>query len=92
MSPPSVQHTCSQLIKEGLKLTLQSKRKLSSSDSRDEMDDFHAKRAKTEEVSVIVLLEKLTNSKDYKKVIIAENSYYLLLLTTNDSLSTKWTL
>lgn len=75
MSPPSVQHTCLQLIKEGLKLTLQSKRKLSSSDSRDEMDDFHAKRAKTEEVSVIVLLEKLTNSKDSKKVI-AENSYH----------------
>ncbi|KAL1138423.1 hypothetical protein AAG570_008487 [Ranatra chinensis] len=26
-SPPSVQHTCSQLIKEGLKLTIQTKRK-----------------------------------------------------------------
>ncbi|XP_059481367.1 activating transcription factor 3 isoform X2 [Neocloeon triangulifer] len=29
MPPPSVQHTCSQLIKEGLKLTIQSKRKTS---------------------------------------------------------------
>lgn len=27
VSPPSVQHTCSQLIKEGLKLTIQSKRR-----------------------------------------------------------------
>lgn len=27
MSPPSVQHTCSQLIKEGLKLTIQTKRR-----------------------------------------------------------------
>lgn len=31
MPPPSVQHTCSQLIKEGLKLTIQSKRKHSGS-------------------------------------------------------------
>ncbi|XP_036141292.1 activating transcription factor 3-like [Monomorium pharaonis] len=30
-SPPSVQHTCSQLIKEGLKLTLQTKRRAHSS-------------------------------------------------------------
>ncbi|XP_018362154.1 PREDICTED: activating transcription factor 3 [Trachymyrmex cornetzi] len=30
-SPPSVQHTCSQLIKEGLKLTLQTKRRANSS-------------------------------------------------------------
>ncbi|KAF4521831.1 hypothetical protein B566_EDAN003705 [Ephemera danica] len=29
MPPPSIQHTCSQLIKEGLKLTIQSKRKQS---------------------------------------------------------------
>ncbi|XP_012215339.1 activating transcription factor 3 [Linepithema humile] len=29
-SPPSVQHTCSQLIKEGLKLTLQTKRRANS--------------------------------------------------------------
>lgn len=29
-SPPSVQHTCSQLIKEGLKLTIQSKRRTMS--------------------------------------------------------------
>lgn len=32
-SPPSVQHTCSQLIKAGLKLSIQSKRKLSSGDT-----------------------------------------------------------
>ncbi|KYN01739.1 PREDICTED: activating transcription factor 3 isoform X2 [Cyphomyrmex costatus] len=30
-SPPSIQHTCSQLIKEGLKLTLQTKRRANSS-------------------------------------------------------------
>ncbi|XP_012260367.1 activating transcription factor 3 [Athalia rosae] len=30
-SPPSVQHTCSQLIKEGLKLTLQTKRRANGS-------------------------------------------------------------
>ncbi|XP_034941652.1 activating transcription factor 3 [Chelonus insularis] len=30
-SPPSVQHTCSQLIKEGLKLTLQTKRRANNS-------------------------------------------------------------
>ncbi|KAG8243351.1 activating transcription factor 3 isoform X1 [Homalodisca vitripennis] len=32
ISPPSVQHTCSQLIKEGLKLTIQSKRRQSQRD------------------------------------------------------------
>ncbi|CAD6222595.1 GSCOCG00001045001-RA-CDS [Cotesia congregata] len=31
LSPPSVQHTCSQLIKEGLKLTLQTKRRAHNS-------------------------------------------------------------
>ncbi|KAG8226270.1 hypothetical protein J437_LFUL004827 [Ladona fulva] len=32
-SPPSVQHTCSQLIKEGLKLTIQTKRRQSRRDT-----------------------------------------------------------
>lgn len=32
-TPPSVQHTCSQLIKEGLKVTIQRKRQISGRDS-----------------------------------------------------------
>ncbi|KAK7792252.1 hypothetical protein R5R35_000063 [Gryllus longicercus] len=37
-SPPSVQHTCSQLIKEGLKLTIQSKRRQTGRDPLDPLD------------------------------------------------------
>lgn len=33
--PPSIQHTCSQLIKEGLKLTIQTKRRQNSGSSMD---------------------------------------------------------
>ncbi|XP_011694633.1 PREDICTED: proto-oncogene c-Fos [Wasmannia auropunctata] len=44
-SPPSVQHTCSQLIKEGLKLTLQTKRRATSS------SDYGQKKTKKEDGS-----------------------------------------
>lgn len=45
-SPPSVQHTCSQLIKAGLKLSIESKRK-HSADNDDFLDmDLNAKRIK----------------------------------------------
>ncbi|XP_012278738.1 activating transcription factor 3 [Orussus abietinus] len=44
-SPPSVQHTCSQLIKEGLKLTLQTKRRVNGS------GDEGRKRTRKEEGS-----------------------------------------
>ncbi|XP_014216621.1 activating transcription factor 3 [Copidosoma floridanum] len=44
-SPPSIQHTCSQLIKEGLKLTLQTKRKANG------VVDENKKRAKREDGS-----------------------------------------
>ncbi|XP_076238209.1 activating transcription factor 3 isoform X2 [Calliopsis andreniformis] len=44
-SPPSVQHTCSQLIKEGLKLTLQTKRRANGS------GDETKKRTKKEDGS-----------------------------------------
>ncbi|KAL2737992.1 activating transcription factor 3 [Vespula squamosa] len=44
-SPPSVQHTCSQLIKEGLKLTLQTKRRANGS------GDEGKKRTKREDGS-----------------------------------------
>lgn len=37
-SPPSVQHTCSQLIKAGLKLSIESKRKLS--ETHDDLLDL----------------------------------------------------
>ncbi|XP_058808265.1 activating transcription factor 3 isoform X2 [Phymastichus coffea] len=40
-SPPSIQHTCSQLIKEGLKLTLQTKRRANGS-----LDDAKKKTRK----------------------------------------------
>lgn len=45
-SPPSVQHTCSQLIKAGLKLSIESKRK-HSADIDDFLDlDLNAKKIK----------------------------------------------
>lgn len=50
-SPPSVQHTRSQLIKEGLKLTIQTKRKHSGSDTKEEFEEIESKRMKREEVS-----------------------------------------
>ncbi|XP_017086776.1 activating transcription factor 3 [Drosophila eugracilis] len=40
---PSVQQTCSRLIKEGLKLSIQSKRKLSTCDSSSGSDQPHSK-------------------------------------------------
>ncbi|KAL0280764.1 UNVERIFIED_CONTAM: hypothetical protein PYX00_001967 [Menopon gallinae] len=49
-SPPSVQHTRSQLIKEGLKLTIQTKRKQSGSDTKEDLEEFESKRTKREEV------------------------------------------
>ncbi|KAK0163393.1 hypothetical protein PV327_007078 [Microctonus hyperodae] len=45
LSPPSIQHTCSQLIKEGLKLTLQTKRRANGS------SDEGKKKPKKEEGS-----------------------------------------
>uniref|UniRef100_A0A1B6DII2 BZIP domain-containing protein n=1 Tax=Clastoptera arizonana TaxID=38151 RepID=A0A1B6DII2_9HEMI len=52
-SPPSVQHTCSQLIKEGLKLTIQTKRRQTerSSTSTSTNDDDSTKVARRDEVS-----------------------------------------
>ncbi|KAK6645394.1 hypothetical protein RUM43_001671 [Polyplax serrata] len=50
-SPPSVQHTRSQLIKEGLKLTIQTKRKHSGSDTKDDVEEFEAKRMRREELT-----------------------------------------
>ena len=54
MSPPSVQHTCSQLIKEGLKLTIQTKRRQTgrgaTSNAAGQQDDC-SKAAKKDEVS-----------------------------------------
>lgn len=47
-----MQHTRSQLIKEGLKLTIQTKRKHSGSDTKDDVEEFEAKRMRREEVSV----------------------------------------
>ncbi|KAJ9596962.1 hypothetical protein L9F63_011992, partial [Diploptera punctata] len=50
-SPPSVQHTCSQLIKEGLKLTIQTKRR-NTGQNLDCLDSPRSsKMAKREEVS-----------------------------------------
>lgn len=47
-SPPSVQHTCSQLIKAGLKLSIESKRKYS--ETHDDLFDLDAnKRIKKSE-------------------------------------------
>lgn len=47
-SPPSVQHTCSQLIKAGLKLSIESKRKYS--ETNDDLLDLDAnKRIKKNE-------------------------------------------
>ena len=37
-SPPSIQHTCSQLIKEGLKLTLQTKRRANNSTTNNHQE------------------------------------------------------
>lgn len=47
-SPPSVQHTCSQLIKAGLKLSIESKRKYSETHD-DLLDLDQAKRIKKSE-------------------------------------------
>ena len=50
-SPPSVQHTCSQLIKEGLKLTIQTKRR-NTGQNLDCLDSPRSsKMARREEVS-----------------------------------------
>lgn len=47
-SPPSIQHTCSQLIKAGLKLSIEQKRK-HNSESEDLLDLDHCKRIKKSE-------------------------------------------
>lgn len=47
-APPSVQHTCSQLIRAGLKLTIEQKRKIHS-DSEDILDLDKCKRIKKNE-------------------------------------------
>lgn len=49
-NPPSVQHTCSQLIKAGLKLTIEQKRK-QQSDCEDLLDLDKMKRIKTNDFS-----------------------------------------
>ncbi|CAH0559901.1 unnamed protein product [Brassicogethes aeneus] len=48
-NPPSVQHTCSQLIKAGLKLSIEQKRKHQSSDGEDLLDMDKIKRIKRTE-------------------------------------------
>ncbi|XP_069687254.1 activating transcription factor 3 isoform X1 [Periplaneta americana] len=50
-SPPSVQHTCSQLIKEGLKLTIQTKRRNTGRHLESLDSPHHNKLSKREEVS-----------------------------------------
>lgn len=47
-TPPSIQHTCSQLIKAGLKLSIEQKRK-HNSESEDLLDLDHCKRIKKSE-------------------------------------------
>lgn len=49
-NPPSVQHTCSQLIKAGLKLTIEQKRK-QQSDAEDLLDLDNVKRIKKNDCS-----------------------------------------
>lgn len=49
-NPPSVQHTCSQLIKAGLKLTIEQKRK-QQSDGEDLLDLDKVKRIKKNDCS-----------------------------------------
>lgn len=49
-NPPSVQHTCSQLIKAGLKLTIEQKRK-QQSDGEDILDLDKVKRIKRNDCS-----------------------------------------
>lgn len=48
-TPPSVQQTCSQLIKAGLKLSIQSKRKLSTCDSSSGSDQPNCKYSRPDE-------------------------------------------
>lgn len=50
-SPPSVQHTCSQLIKEGLKLTIQTKRRNTGRHLENLDSPRNNKMARREEVS-----------------------------------------
>ena len=50
-SPPSVQHTCSQLIKEGLKLTIQTKRRNTGRHLEDPDAPRGGKMGKRDEVS-----------------------------------------
>lgn len=45
-NPPSIRHTCSQLIKAGLKLTIEQKRKQNQGDHDDYLDLDSAKRMK----------------------------------------------
>lgn len=45
-NPPSIRHTCSQLIKAGLKLTIEQKRKQNQGDADDYLDLDSAKRMK----------------------------------------------
>ena len=50
-SPPSVQHTCSQLIKEGLKLTIQTKRRNTGRHLENSDSPRNNKMSRREEVS-----------------------------------------
>lgn len=50
-NPPSVQHTCSQLIKAGLKLTIEQKRKQTHCDGDDLLDLDTVKRLKRSDCS-----------------------------------------
>ncbi|XP_060530273.1 activating transcription factor 3 isoform X2 [Cylas formicarius] len=47
-NPPSVQHTCSQLIKAGLKLTLEQKKRKHNSDAEDLLDLDTVKRLRSD--------------------------------------------
>lgn len=50
--PPSIQHTCSQLIKAGLKLSIEQKRKYQQGEAEDLLDlDKQCKRLKRSECS-----------------------------------------
>lgn len=55
-SPPSVQHTCSQLIKEGLKLTIQTKRRNTGRHADNPDSPRGSKMSRRDEVSRISYL------------------------------------
>ncbi|KAF5308848.1 hypothetical protein FQR65_LT00548 [Abscondita terminalis] len=80
-TPPSIQHTCSQLIKAGLKLSIEQKRK-HNSESEDFLDLDHCKRIKKSE----------SDSEDRKNegVSVFMNRYHKILINNHrDSLTAE---